>query len=100
MSRITHPNPRPGTVTDRLGGVIFRDGFAEVDLTEDPNLRDAYLMHGYEVEEPLDYLSDWTKAKLIAHVAEQGIDIGSAKTKAAILAAIAAQSLTATVTEA
>jgi hypothetical protein len=99
MSRIKHPNPQPGTFTDRLGGVVFHDGYAEVDLTEDPNLRDAYLMHGYEVEEPLDYLSDWTKAKLIAHVAEKGIDIGSARTKSAILAAIAAQSPTATAQE-
>lgn len=51
MSRIKHPNPRPGTFTDRLGGVVFHDGFAEVDLTHDENLADAYKMHGYEVEE-------------------------------------------------
>lgn len=49
MSRIKHPNPQQGTFTDRIGGVVFHDGYAEVDLTEDPNLRDAYLMHGYEI---------------------------------------------------
>lgn len=51
MSRIKHPNPQAGTFTDRIGGVVFHDGFAEVDLVGDDNLRDAYLMHGYEVEE-------------------------------------------------
>ncbi|MDY7542605.1 MULTISPECIES: hypothetical protein [unclassified Cryobacterium] len=51
MSRIKHPNPQQGTFRDILGGVVFVDGFAEVDLADDPNLRDAYQMHGYEVEE-------------------------------------------------
>jgi len=51
MARIKHPNPQQGTFTDRIGGVVFRDGFAEVDLTDDENLREAYLMHGYEIAE-------------------------------------------------
>ncbi|MDJ0337465.1 hypothetical protein [Cryobacterium sp. PH31-O1] len=51
MTRIKHPNPQDGTFTDRIGGVIFHDGYAEVDLTHDENLADAYRMHGYEVEE-------------------------------------------------
>jgi hypothetical protein len=54
VARITHPQPQIGTTTDRIGGVVFRDGFAEVDLTDDPNLRDAYLMHGYGIEETAD----------------------------------------------
>ena len=49
MSRIKHPNPRPGTFTDRLGGVVFHDGFAEVDLTDEPHLRAAYIQHGYGI---------------------------------------------------
>lgn len=51
VARIKHPNPQDGTFTDILGGVVFHDGYAEVDLSEDPNLRDAYLMHAYEVED-------------------------------------------------
>lgn len=53
MARIKHPHPQLGTVKDRLGGVIFRDGFAEVDLSDKPNLRDAYIQHGYRIEEQL-----------------------------------------------
>lgn len=125
MARIKHPNPQQGTFTDRIGGVVFRDGFAEVDLTDDENLREAYLMHGYEISvftgitvdfdtltassgspQPLaplpapDYLADWSKAKLTAYATDQSIDIGGAKTKAEILAAITAQSPLAYVDEA
>lgn len=135
LSRIKHPNPRLGTFTDRLGGVVFHDGFAEVDLTDEPHLRAAYIQHGYgisvftgvtvdmetlttgggaQVDLPgeldgtpgvlptavegngeqtapaLDYLDDWTKAKLIAYAGEQGFDLGDAKTKPQILAVIGA----------
>ena len=127
MSRIKHPNPRPGTFTDRLGGVVFHDGYAEVDLTEDPHLRAAYVQHGYEIEESveliadldgtgrnlppyvegggekvapaLDYLDKWTKAKLIAYAGEQGFDLGDAKTKPQILEAIGAHAPDAFATE-
>ncbi|WP_105033498.1 hypothetical protein [Cryobacterium aureum] len=127
MSRIKHPNPRPGTFTDRLGDVVFHDGYAEVDLTHDENLADAYRMHGYEIEESvelaadldgtgrnlppyvegdgektapaLDYLDNWTKAKLIAYAGEQGFDLGGAQTKAEILEAIGAHAPDAFVTE-
>ncbi|TFC59412.1 MULTISPECIES: hypothetical protein [unclassified Cryobacterium] len=51
MSRITHPQPQVGIVTDRIGGIEFTDGVAEVDLTDKPNLREAYLQHGYVIEE-------------------------------------------------
>ena len=108
LSRIKHPTRHIGTFTDRLGGVIFHDGYAEVDLTHDENLADAYKMHGYEIEESvesvseppaLDYLDNWTKAKLIAYAGEQGFDLGSAQTKAEILEAIGAHAPDACVTE-
>lgn len=51
MSRITHPQPQVGIVTDRIGGIEFTDGFAEVDLSDKPNLREAFLQHGYVIEE-------------------------------------------------
>lgn len=53
MARIKHPRPQIGTIVDRLGGVIFRDGYAEVDLTDKPNLAAAYEQHGYVVEAAL-----------------------------------------------
>jgi hypothetical protein len=53
MSRIKHPQPQVGIVVDDLGGIEFTDGFAEVDLTDKPNLREAYLQHGYGITDPL-----------------------------------------------
>ena len=116
MSRIIHPTRHVGTFTDRLGDVVFHDGVADVDLSDKPNLSAAFIQHGYEIEEVveltadldgtgrnlppyvegdgektspgLDYLDDWTNAKLISYADEQGIDLGSARTKAQILSAI------------
>ncbi|TFC92045.1 MULTISPECIES: hypothetical protein [Cryobacterium] len=78
MARIKHPNPQQGTFTDRIGGVVFRDGYAEVDLTEDPNLRDAYLMHGYEVEEVFNVEVDGTPGALPLAVEGDNIEQESA----------------------
>lgn len=54
MARVQHPQPQVGIVTDRLGGIEFTDGVAEVDLSDKPNLRAAYLQHGYSITEPLN----------------------------------------------
>jgi hypothetical protein len=51
MARVQHPQPQVGIITDRLGDIEFTDGVAEVDLTDKPNLREAYLQHGYVIEE-------------------------------------------------
>ena len=105
MARIKHPNPRPGTFTDRLGGVVFHDGYAEVDLTHDENLADAYRMHGYLITETPAVAefaivelangtilgdgqsivtlhaypgSNSTKAEIIAYADQHGIDLTAA----------------------
>ena len=89
MARIKHPNPLQGTFTDRIGGVVFRDGYAEVDLTEDPNLRDAYLMHGYEVEvaDKGTPFFDLTVPELRDLAETEGIDIPKGAKKAEIVRA-------------
>jgi hypothetical protein len=51
VARIIHPRPQAGRVTDRIGGVEFVDGFAEVDLSDKPHLRDSFVQHGYGIEE-------------------------------------------------
>lgn len=50
MARIKHPNPQLGRVRDRIAGIEFIDGYADVDLSDKPNLAAAYAMHGYGVE--------------------------------------------------
>lgn len=52
MARIKHPRPQLGRVKDAIGGVEFIDGYADVDLTDKPNLAAAYKLHGYEIVEP------------------------------------------------
>ncbi|MDJ0323174.1 hypothetical protein QMG61_05275 [Cryobacterium sp. PH31-AA6] len=90
MARVKHPNPKPGTFTDRIGGVVFHDGFAEVDLTDDPNLLDAYRLHGYEVEEPAAEgtpFFDLTVAQLRDLAKIEGVDVPKGATKAQIVRA-------------
>lgn len=87
MARITHPRPQVGTIVDRLGGVIFRDGFAEVDLSDKPNLAAAYAQHGYVVEEPAPII-DLTKlsARELRDVADvEGIEYPAKATKAQLV---------------
>ncbi|ANP74534.1 hypothetical protein [Cryobacterium arcticum] len=50
MARVLHPQPQVGIVTDRLGGIEFTDGVAEVDLSDKPILSAALVQHGYTVE--------------------------------------------------
>lgn len=89
MARIKHPHPQLGTVKDRLGGVIFRDGFAEVDLSDKPNLRDAYAQHGYTVIKQVDETPffDLTVAELLKLAKSKGIDIPKGARKADIVGA-------------
>ncbi|CAN5424590.1 hypothetical protein BH09ACT9_BH09ACT9_00670 [soil metagenome] len=90
MARIKHPNPpHEGTFTDRLGrdlgGIIFRDGYADVDLADKPNLHAAYIQHGYGIDYDVDdlfpdqtsevLLSDMTIAALRELAAAELIDL-------------------------
>lgn len=50
MARIIHPRPQLGRAKDRIGGIEFIDGVAQVDLSDKPNLVAAYNLHGYTVE--------------------------------------------------
>ena len=88
MSRIIHPTRHVGTFTDRLGDVVFHDGVADVDLSDKPNLRDAYRLHGYKVQVPPIITptqperefpgTDSTKAELLAYAADHDIDLTGA----------------------
>ncbi|WP_440708819.1 hypothetical protein [Herbiconiux sp. YIM B11900] len=51
MARITHPNPQPGKTRPQVGGVVFVDGVAEVNLHGKPVLRDYYEKHEFGIEE-------------------------------------------------
>ena len=68
MARITHPRPVIGRKVDF--GITFFDGRAEHDLAGAPVLTQALLQHGFTIEAELDYLADWTKAKLVDYAAE------------------------------
>jgi hypothetical protein len=57
MARITHPNPQLGRTRPGVGGVVFRDGVAEVDLTDKPILHDFYVKHGYGIDYDIDELA-------------------------------------------
>ncbi|MDN4598459.1 hypothetical protein [Leifsonia virtsii] len=106
MARIKHPQPQLGRIRDRIGGIEFIDGYADVDLSDKPNLVAAYAMHGYEVEpevaetavisdtavdehdgdESLDAL---TVAELKALADEAGIEAKAKWTKADYVEALA-----------
>lgn len=58
MARITHPNPQLGRTRPGVGGVVFQDGVAEVDLTDKPILHDFFVRHGYGIDYDIDELSD------------------------------------------
>jgi len=57
MARITHPRPTLGRTRPGVGGVVFQDGVAEVDLTDKPILHDFYLRHGYKIDYDIDELA-------------------------------------------
>lgn len=50
MARIKHPRFQPGR-TRGLAGIEFIDGFAEVNLDGNDILRQAFVQHGYGIEE-------------------------------------------------
>lgn len=52
MARVAHPLPLPGTQT--FIGITFHDGFAELDLTDQPIIVEALLQHGYTIEDTLE----------------------------------------------
>lgn len=49
MSRITHPRPEVGR--QRHLGITFFDGFADHDLTGQPELVESLLQHGFLIED-------------------------------------------------
>lgn len=50
MSRIIHPQFQRGR-SQGIAGTEFIDGFAEIDLEGDEVLREAFLQHGYIIED-------------------------------------------------
>lgn len=72
MARIKHPQFKPGRATDL--GIEFIDGFAEVDLTDKPILRQALLQHGYEIDETVG-LDERTVPELRAELEELGYEV-------------------------
>jgi hypothetical protein len=50
MARITHPQFQLGR-SKGIAGTEFIDGFAEIDLEGDDVLREAFLQHGYIIED-------------------------------------------------
>ncbi|WP_120338126.1 hypothetical protein [Cryobacterium soli] len=86
MARVQHPQPQVGIVTDRLGGIEFTDGVAEVDLTDKPNLREAYAQHGYTVEDGTPFF-DLTVPQLRELAKNEDIALPKNATKAEIVRA-------------
>lgn len=52
MARIKHPRFEPGR--SKALGIEFIDGYAVVDLADNPILSAALIQHGFEITEMLD----------------------------------------------
>lgn len=74
MARIKHPHPQPGRVRDRIGGIEFIDGYADVDLSDKPNLADAYAMHGYEIEPEVAETATISDTAVSDHEPDESLD--------------------------
>lgn len=74
MARIKHPHPQLGRITDRIGSIEFIDGYANVDLSDKPNLAAAYAMHGYEVEPEVAETAAISDAAVGAHDGDESLD--------------------------
>lgn len=74
MARIKHPRPQLGRVVDRIGGIEFIDGYADVDLSDKPNLAAAYAMHGYEVEPEVAETATISETAADAHEGDESLD--------------------------
>lgn len=88
MARIHHPNPTLGTTLPQVGGVVFRDGVADVDLTGKPNLQSFYEQHGYEIEPDTVPLDDLTVRELRDIADVEGVDVPAKAKKSEIIAAL------------
>lgn len=75
MARIKHPHFQPGRVKSPLG-VVFVDGFAEVDLTDKPILRQALVQHRYEIDD-VPELVEHTVQELRDELKSLGYDVKS-----------------------
>ncbi len=87
MARIKHPHPQLGRIFDRIGGIEFVDGYADVDLSDKPNLAAAYAMHGYTVANEGKAFFDLTVPELRELAAIEGLDIPKNAKKAEIVSA-------------
>ncbi|UAJ80156.1 hypothetical protein IT072_03665 [Leifsonia sp. ZF2019] len=74
MARIKHPRPQLGRIRDRIAGVEFIDGYADIDLSDKPNLADAYAMHGYEVEPEVAETATISDTAVSEHEGDESLD--------------------------
>jgi len=98
VARITHPHPTLGTTLPQVGGVVFRDGIAEVDLTDKPNLRSFYEQHGYGIEEDVD-LATLTVRELRDIADVEGVDVPAKAKKSELLELLAKRTVPLTADE-
>ena len=87
MARITHPQPELGTTRPQVGGVVFRDGIADVDLIDKPILREFYVQHGYGIDETED-LEALTVTELREEAEGRGAQVKPRARKGEIVEAI------------
>jgi hypothetical protein len=88
MSRIKHPRFQPGRVKSPIASIVFIDGYADVDLGDNDDLRLALIQHGYEIDESVG-LEERTVAELRAELEDLGYDVKTAWRKPELIERIA-----------